>query len=84
MLSFRANPITLFSITEYLRQIGTDEMISLVDGWGPDDPNVPLHLDEWSPSQLDHPIGLLLGGVGDGKFFPSSLSFVLRLCIYGG
>lgn len=48
-------------------QIGTDELISLVDGWGPDDPHVPLHFNEWKVSQFDHPIGLLLGGIGDGK-----------------
>jgi hypothetical protein len=38
-----------------------------------------LHLDEWKVSHFDHPIGLLLGGVGDGK--PSLLfshSFFVR------
>jgi hypothetical protein len=61
-------------------QIGTDELISLVDGWGPDDPHVPLHLDEWKESNFDPPIGLLLGGVGDGKHF---LWFLLRARISG-
>lgn len=60
-------------------QIGTDELISLVDGWGPDDPHVPLHLDEWKESNFDPPIGLLLGGVGDGKHF---LWFLLRARIF--
>ena len=58
-------------------------MISLVDGWGPDDPDVPLRFDEWKVSQFDSPIGLLLGGVGDGEYcYSATLSLVLSPCVH--
>ena len=57
-------------------QIGQDDLVSLVDGWGPNDTDVPLRFDEWKVSQFNSPVGLLLGGVGDGEF---SLIFSLAL-----
>ena len=46
-------------------QIGTDEVIDLLEGWGPESPR-PLRLNKLSADRLPE-VALLFGGVGDGK-----------------
>lgn len=45
--------------------MGHDHIISLFQGWGPDDPD-PLMYKRMSTSQLSQ-IAFLFGGVGDGR-----------------
>ncbi len=53
------------------RQIGTDEVIDLTEGWSPRDP-YPLRLDKLSLESLSK-VSFLFGGVGDGMSFPDRI-----------
>jgi hypothetical protein len=43
---------------------GTDDLICLADGWGPDEPD-PLPLKDFTLDQLSN-LSFLIAGVGDG------------------
>ncbi|KAJ2932711.1 hypothetical protein H1R20_g4369, partial [Candolleomyces eurysporus] len=50
---------------------GTDDLISLTDGWGPDEPD-PLPLKDFTLDQLSN-LSLLIAGVGDARHAFASL-----------
>jgi hypothetical protein len=49
----------------FLCQFGTDDIISLIDGWGPENEN-PVKIQSFLKEQ-SLPLAFLIAGVGDGE-----------------